>query len=58
MHDISETGEPNQLPRFAVVPNRGKARVLEYHGRGYFTVLLPRDVRLYVHRDRLTFTNK
>lgn len=48
----------SKLPMFAIVKNRGKGRVLEYHGRGYFTVLLPKDVRLYVHRDNCTFTNK
>lgn len=46
------------LPRFAIIPGRGKCRVLSYDGNGYFTVLTNRDVRLYVHRDRCKFTNK
>lgn len=50
-------GSKNQLPRYAVVPNRGKGRVLEYDGGGYFVVLLPGDIRLHAHRRNLTFTN-
>lgn len=53
MNDSSE----KKLPLFAVVPNKGKGRVLEYHGNGYFTVLLPGDVRQYSHRKNLIFTN-
>lgn len=49
---------PDPLPRWAVVPGRGKCRVLAYEGNGYFTVLTNRDVKLFVHRGRCTFTNK
>ena len=45
-----------QLPCWAVVAGRGRCRVLAYEGNGYFTVLTNRDRRLYLHRDRLTFT--
>lgn len=50
--------EPDTLPKYAIVPGRGKCRVLAYEGDGYFTVLTNRDARLFVHRDGCTFTNK
>jgi len=45
----------NNIPRYAIVPNRGKGRVLSYHGKGYFEVLLPRDIRVHAHRSNLIF---
>lgn len=50
-----------QIPKFALVPQgtkRVKGRVLQYDGNGYFTVLIRGDRRVYMHRDRLIFTNK
>jgi len=47
-----------QLPLYAVVPNRGKGRVLKYDGNGYFVILLPDNVQLHAHRRNIKFTNK
>jgi hypothetical protein len=47
-----------QPPKYAIVPNKGKGKVLEYNGKGYFTVLLPNNIRIFVHRRDLKFTNK
>lgn len=44
------------LPRWGVVAGRGRCRVLAYEGNGYFTLLTNRDVKIYTHRDRITFT--
>jgi hypothetical protein len=49
------------IPRFALVPRgkqRVKGRVLSYEGNGYFTVLIPGDIKVFMHRDRLIFANK
>lgn len=46
------------LPRFAILPGRGKCLVLSYDGNGYFTVMTNRDAKVFAHRDRLIFTNK
>jgi hypothetical protein len=43
------------MPRYAVLRGRGRVQVLSYDGRGYFTVLTSRDVRVLVRRDRLRF---
>lgn len=51
--DKDET--PRPLPTHAVLPGRGRVRVLSYDGNGMFTVLTNRDVKVSVHRDRLTF---
>lgn len=58
MNETSKEGKASNLPLFAVVPNKGKGRVLEYHGNGYFTILLPGDIKQYSHRKNLVFTNK
>lgn len=49
---------PKPLPTHAVLKGRGKVRVLSYDGNGMFTVLTNRDVKVFVHRDRLTFTKQ
>lgn len=46
-----------ELPRFAVVPHRGKGRVLGYEGEGYFLVKIPEKPPILAHRRDLTFTN-
>lgn len=46
---------PRPIPTHAVLPGRGRVRVLSYDGNGMFTVLTNRDVKVSVHRDRLTF---
>lgn len=46
---------PTPLPTHAIMPGRGKVRVLSYDGNGMFTVLTNRDVRVFVHRKVLTF---
>lgn len=54
-----EETEVRNLPRFAVLhrgTQRVRGRVLDYQGNGYFTVLIRGDIRLHIHRDRLTFT--
>lgn len=54
---MSQTEEPEKpIPKWAILPGRGKCRVLFYAGNGYFVVLTNRDVEVHVHRDRLTFT--
>lgn len=56
---LGENVETNQqLPLYAIVPGRGKCRVLAYTGNGYFDVLDSRDHTIHIHRDRLTFTNQ
>jgi hypothetical protein len=44
-----------KLPLYAIVPGRGKGRVIDYRRGGYFTVLLPGDIRLLKHRNQLIF---
>lgn len=46
-----------QLPLYATVPNRGKGRVVEYHGHGWFTVDLG-TTKVKEHRRNLTFTKQ
>lgn len=52
--------KPPKIPLYAFV-ERGdkwiKGRVLSYEKNGYFTVLLPNDVKVYKHRTVLKFTN-
>ena len=47
-----------ELPRYAVVPHRGKGRVLSYDGQGYFLIQLPGGREVLAHRVDLVFTNK
>jgi len=51
----SDDDKPHPLPRFAVITGRGRCRVLSYDGKGMFTVLTSRDIRVAIHRDRCTF---
>jgi hypothetical protein len=53
-----KTESKKPLPRFAVVPHRGKGRVLGYEGEGYFLVKIPGKPQIIAHRRDLTFTNK
>lgn len=43
------------IPKKAHLPGIGHVQVMNYEGKGYFTVLDKKDTRRYVHRDRLTF---
>lgn len=47
-----------ELPRYAIVPHRGKGRVLKYDGQGYFLIKIPSGQEILAHRVDLTFTNK
>lgn len=48
----------SNLPKFGILKGIGKCRILSYDGNGYFTLLDNRDHQRYVHRDRITFSNK
>jgi len=58
-HEVGKTEgkKKKELPRFAVVPHRGKGRVLGYEGEGYFLVKIPGGPQILAHRRDLTFTN-
>jgi hypothetical protein len=40
------------------IPGKGRVRILQYEGNGYFTVLTKRDERLFVPRHRIIFTKE
>lgn len=56
----AEQTPTRKLPTYGVI-RRGKkkvqGRVTQYHGRGYFSLLLPGDIHVYKHRDAIEFTN-
>jgi hypothetical protein len=48
----------NKLPMYAYLKGKGKVRIIAYLEDGYFRVLTSRDEKVFVHRDRLTFTKR
>ena len=48
----NKSQEPRKLPRYALVPGKGKCSVKGYHGRNIFTIVVNGKV-VYIHRDDL-----
>lgn len=53
-----DTLEVQRYPNYAILPGRGRVRIMHYEGNGYFYVLTNKDERVTTHRSRLTFIKK